>query len=84
MVYDPAYAGLKTAWAVDPEQGTTLARTAERTITDNAFDQVFWSSVSTTSDEIDEAGAFDFTSPEIRDIHGGITMGANIYVTGES
>ncbi len=81
LLHGEEYAGLKADWAVDPEQGTTLARTADRTITDNAFDQVFWSSASTTSDEIDEAGAFDFTSPEIMDIHGGTTMGANIYVT---
>ena len=60
-------------------QGTTLARTGDRTITTNAFDQVFWSAVSDSA--VDESGAFDFTSPEIASIHGGQTPGSNIYTT---
>ena len=79
VLYDPAYASLDAKYGVDPEQGTTLARTGDRTITTNAFDQVFWSSIS--DDAIDEAGAFDFTSPEIASIHGGETPGSNIYTT---
>ena len=79
VLYDPAYAHLNARWGVDPEQGTTLARTGDRTITDNAFDQVFWSAVSDSA--VDESGAFDFTSPEIASIHGGQTPGSNIYTT---
>lgn len=81
LLYGSEYQHLHATWAVDPEQGTTLARTGDRTITDNSFDQVFWSTASTTRFEVDESGAFDFTSPEIAAIHGGDTMGSNVYVT---
>lgn len=61
LLTDERYAYLKATSTVDAEQGTTISKVQQSLL--NSYDNVFYSTVSTTEDEVEEAGAFDFTLP---------------------